>query len=681
MKRISAVILLSGIPVLLSAQESIRVATSDTTRLREVVVTGQFGPQSLKSSVYRVRTIGANTIRLRAANNLESLLGMEAGIRFSNDLVLGESDIQLMGMSGQNVKILLDGVPLVDRGATKQSLSQIDIHTVERVEIVEGPMSVVYGTDALAGVINIITKKGAGNNSFSLAATIREETTGEEYSGFTDRGTHNSNVSASWSHGPWAISASGSRNNFGGWKGNATGRQNQWNPKEQVLLGGKFAYRTAGLNAWYRLDYLDETISGYGDINPNNYRARDQFYVSGRYTHQLHGDWKLSESYSLTTAASYQKYDRNTRTTIYDATSGSRTLSTGIGEQDKAGFKSSFLRSTLQARLSDVIAVQPGIEITLNSGSGQRISGNPQVNDYALFLSAEIVPVKFVSLRPGVRYTDNSVYDAPRAIPSLNTKIGLTPNLDLRMAWARGFRAPALRELYFTFFDASHSIQGNENLEAEYSSSFNAYLSWQLRPSDKFSWSTTLGGFSNRFHNQITTGFLDGNTAVTTYINIDKFSTRGLTLEGKMRWRRLDVQLGAAYIGRFNRISENNADLPGMLWSPELNTNVLWTFAREKMSLGAFYKYNGARPGYQVSGTTGAVARTSISAFSMADLNLTRRLHRSVTLNCGVRNLFDVTSISTTSTDTGGAHSSGGPVPIGYGRSWFLGLNLELNGN
>ena len=70
------------------------------------------------------------------------------------------SNVEMMGMSGRNMKILLDGVPLVDRSDLKEGLNQIDINTVERIEIVEGPMSVVYGTDALAGVINIITKKG-----------------------------------------------------------------------------------------------------------------------------------------------------------------------------------------------------------------------------------------------------------------------------------------------------------------------------------------------------------------------------------------------------------------------------------------------------------------------------------------------------------------------------------------
>src|SRR5690606_17844973 len=107
--------------------------------------------------------INQEQIRLRGATNIQSVLNTELGMRFSNDLTLGTSDIELMGMSGQNVKILLDGVPVIDRGSTRESLGQIDINTVEKIEIVEGPMSVSYGSDALAGVINIITKKQQEN--------------------------------------------------------------------------------------------------------------------------------------------------------------------------------------------------------------------------------------------------------------------------------------------------------------------------------------------------------------------------------------------------------------------------------------------------------------------------------------------------------------------------------------
>ncbi|MBO9641424.1 MAG: carboxypeptidase-like regulatory domain-containing protein, partial [Siphonobacter aquaeclarae] len=113
--------------------------------LQEVVVTGQYEPQSLRQSVYQVRTIGPERLQARAATTLTGVLNTELGIRFSNDPALGTSDIQLMGMSGRNVKILLDGVPMLDRGDQRESLNQIDINSVERIEIVEGPMSVSYG--------------------------------------------------------------------------------------------------------------------------------------------------------------------------------------------------------------------------------------------------------------------------------------------------------------------------------------------------------------------------------------------------------------------------------------------------------------------------------------------------------------------------------------------------------
>ena len=123
-------------------------------QLSEVVVTGQFSPQSLRSSLYKVKVIGREQIEKKGATNAQTLLNTELGIRLSNDMALGETDFELLGMSGNNIKVLLDGVPVIDRLTKKQSLSQIDVNTIERIEVVEGPMSVVYGTDALADSIN-----------------------------------------------------------------------------------------------------------------------------------------------------------------------------------------------------------------------------------------------------------------------------------------------------------------------------------------------------------------------------------------------------------------------------------------------------------------------------------------------------------------------------------------------
>ncbi|RZK52437.1 MAG: TonB-dependent receptor, partial [Pedobacter sp.] len=184
--------------------------------LKEVVVTAQYGPQSMKNSVYNVRTISAEKIRLRGATNVQQVLNTELGFRFNNDLTLGTTDVELMGMSGRNIKILLDGVPVVDRSDSRESLNQIDVNTVERIEIVEGPVSVVYGTDALAGVINIITKN-AGKSLLNISARVQEETAGDEYAALSGAGVHNQNISASWQNKGWNALVGFSHNEFGGW--------------------------------------------------------------------------------------------------------------------------------------------------------------------------------------------------------------------------------------------------------------------------------------------------------------------------------------------------------------------------------------------------------------------------------------------------------------------------------
>lgn len=102
--------------------------------LQEVVLRGQYTLQYLKNSVYQTRVISAERIRLRAATTSQQVLNTELGFRFLIDLTLGISDVQLMGMSGRNVKILPGGIPMIVGSDTRESLNQIDINTVERIE-------------------------------------------------------------------------------------------------------------------------------------------------------------------------------------------------------------------------------------------------------------------------------------------------------------------------------------------------------------------------------------------------------------------------------------------------------------------------------------------------------------------------------------------------------------------
>jgi len=678
-------------------QEIAIIATSDKVldpitikeksyELSEVVVTGQFGPQSVKNSVYNVRSINAEKIRLRAATNVQQILNTEFGFRFSNDLTLGTADVEMMGMGGRNIKILLDGVPVVDRSDTRESLNQIDINTVERIEVVEGPISVVYGTDALAGVINIITKN-AGKSLFNVAARVQEETAGTEYNALSGNGIHNKNLTAAWQKNGWSALVGISKNDFGGWNllpktasiDEVNNNKNAWKPKDQILANTKIGYRNEKINIWYRLDGLKEEIDSRGGINMGTYVAELQTYTTNRYTQQLQSEFKFSDKLNLTAIAGYTYLRRFTRTLLHDYRSNSATLSIEPGKQDTANFNAAIFRATAQYVVNKAISFQPGFEFNRDEATGKRIAGEPVIIDYAFFVSSEIKPAAGINIRPGVRLIRNSVYDAPTAIPSLNTKFSLTKTLDFRAAYARGFRAPALRELYYNFVDASHTIFGNPNLKAEESNSFNASFAWAGIQKDKLQFRSTLAGFYNLFKNRIDFGpHLDDQTA-TTLINVSKHKTTGVNLENTLIYDEFKANVGISHIGRYNDLEVRDASLPEFVWSTELSANLSYMFSKIGTNISLFYKYAGSRPGYQYK--DGVVHSTKVGSFNWADLMITKNLFNYLSVNAGVKNLFNVTQISNTATGGGGPHDGGGggAIAYSYGRSYVLGLAFNWN--
>ncbi|MEX2437897.1 MAG: Plug domain-containing protein, partial [Candidatus Babeliales bacterium] len=131
---------------------------ADEAALQEVVVSAQYLPTSTAKTVHKVEVIDAEKINNMAAVNLRDLLSNNLNIRLSQDNILGSS-MSMQGLSGENVKIMIDGVPIIGRQNGNIDLSQINLNNIERVELVEGPLAVNYGSNALAGTLNIITKK------------------------------------------------------------------------------------------------------------------------------------------------------------------------------------------------------------------------------------------------------------------------------------------------------------------------------------------------------------------------------------------------------------------------------------------------------------------------------------------------------------------------------------------
>lgn len=667
----------------LQAQPGGKSVAEDTTRakdLEEVVVTGQFKPQSLKNSVYQIRVINRDRIEKQGAVRLQDVLRNELNIRFSQDLATGGSAITMLGLSGQNVKILVDGLPVTGRQGVNNEfdISQLDINSIERIELVEGPMSVIYGADALAGVINIITKK-ADAAKLAVNARLHEESVGKEYG--WNQGIHNQQAGLTWRKQNWEAGASFAHNYFGGWKDTAVGRELVWHKKDQRLANGFLGYTRGKLSLRYRLDGMDEVITNpanflpYPDPISGDTLAYNQEYLSRRLMHQLQGSYFLNNQWSFQLQSAYTDYRREVFSTTLNKNTGETRLDMGEGRNSVVNFSGFTLRATGAWKMNRLLSFQPGVDINLDRGEGERLrAGNNNVNDYALFLSSEITPSEKINIRPGLRFISNSVYEAPPVVPSLNTRIRLSEILDLRLSYARGFRSPSLRELYFSFFDANHQVVGNPDLKAETSHSFTGSLALKKKTKEGMQLTAQLGGFFNDVRNQIDYVFTQSSDTAKLY-NILKSKTAGLNLTTGLAGRKWNLGAGTSVTGFYNDQFEADKTRNELLWSAEANLTATWSFTKLGMDLNLFYKFTGKRPRYIASGQEVVLSRQE--GYHMADLTVNKKLTSFLRLNAGVRNLFGVDRIRA-SFVAGGIHTGGG-LSVATGRSAFASLLFNWN--
>ncbi|MGY6558593.1 MAG: TonB-dependent receptor [Nitritalea sp.] len=655
--------------------------------LEEVVVTGNFEAQSARQSVYQVRSIDKAVIQKRAAGNMQEVLNTELGIRFSQDNALGASNLELNGLSGQNVKILIDGVPMVGRqGVSNEiNINQIDINQIERIEIVEGPMSVIYGADALAGVINIITKAGSGSlqqNQWTLSARLQEETVGTEYQPFFGRGNHLRSISGAGRFGSIGFNAGISSNSFGGWRGDFEGRQFDWLPREQFFANAGLNYTKGILTLDYHVDYMLEDIFSPGP--ESRLEWIDQNFITNRQMHRLNGALNLPGRFKLSWQGAYTHFTRDTEVTVTNVRTGERFLSQAPGAQARLLYNGLTWRMLGSWQVHDKLNIQPGIDINVEDGVGDRISENEGIGDYAAFLSAEWSPTPRIKIRPGIRSAYNTAFSPPPFIPSLNTKFILREGLDFRLAYAKGFRAPSIREMYFDFFDASHSIRGNPDLQAEISDAFNGSLQYQNY--QFFGWKSTsnLSFFYNDVRNQIAFGVDPRDVRITTLFNVERFRTTGWLFTQSFSKGAVSGNVGYSRIGRFNRIGQGveGLMLPSFVWANEVTANLMVQLPIWDLGLNVFYKYNGALPGFEQTVDSTAenpeFREILLEGFHWMDLTLTKPIGTHLMLTGGVRNMMDIGRINSTA-QNGGAHGGGPERPMGYGRSYFLGITYQFN--
>jgi outer membrane receptor for ferrienterochelin and colicins len=661
--------------------DTLAAGASKTYRLRGAglklapqVITGSYEPQREDEATYNLRVIDAEQIERQAANNLADLLANSLNIRLSQDNVLGTA-MSLQGLSGQNVKIMIDNVPVIGRLDGNIDLAQVNLNNVQRIEVIEGPMSVNYGSDALAGVVNIITKKGGQRDgTLSLGGTGYYESVGD-YNGDGFLGYHD---------GDHTLRLSGGRYFFDGWRSPNDrapyDRWQSWKPREQYFLRGMYRFAPEWGSLRYNGRFFQGTIFNRGRPRVTPYRAYaiDEEYQTRRQSHQIQAQTELGDHHRLNVIAAFNDYWRRKRSYRKNLVALERQPVGDPQAHDTTNFQLYLSRGTIaRVKPGSNWQYQLGYEVNHETGSGQRLEGGRQhLGDYALFGSVEYRPVADLTLRPALRAAYNTRYPAP-LLPAFNVKYSLGRHLTLRGGYGRGFRAPSLKELYLFFVDVNHNIRGNADLQAETAHHGDLSLNYR-RVLDHVGLRAEWMSYYNKVRNKIELAQLDPETNLFTYANIGEVQTMGSRAEVSLVHERFELTAGGGVIGVSPRIDREQFDVPAFTYSPEARLNLHYRVPLVDISLNAFYRYVGRNVNYAVD-EQGRAFQTWVEDYHLLDANLSRSFWQDrVRLSLGAKNLMNVRSLA--ANFSGGAHS--GPtssVPMMTGRTVFARLQLQFD--
>jgi outer membrane receptor for ferrienterochelin and colicins len=631
----------------------------------EVVITAQYTPERADKSIYKVDVINARQIEQKAATNMADLLKDQSTMQVTQQGVLGTS-LRIQGMSGENVKFLQDGVPLIGRMNGNFDLNQINLFNVDHVEVIEGPMSVIYGSNALAGVINIITKENK-TSFFNATASAYTESVG----------VYNFDGAVSVNRKKHGFSIDGGRNFFSGFSPVDTSRSQTFKPRRQYFFDGYYTYTTNILKVKFSGDYFNELLLDKGPLqSPYFETAFDNHFTTIRYSGRADASINLPKSYFINILGSWSGYSRVRETFYKNLTTLNENVVPQSWAQDTTLISNLIARGTFaKSNPLQKFNFQGGFDISVESGTGEKIDGNKQdIGDYAAFLSLKWDPVKSLSIQPGIRVIYNTKYDAP-LVYALSAKWNIVEPLNIRFSYSRGFRAPSIKELYLTFVDANHKVYGNPDLKAEQSNNFNLNINW-AGETRKVAWSMDMTVFYNFIQNVILMA-QTSNSLEYRYENVSLYKSTGVQFGCSYSvYPSFKLQLGIAETGITGSPDAAIAYDP-FKWSTEVTVSPSYRFIKPDITLSLYYKYTGSAP--QLGFDEKVLGWGWVDPYNTMDFTASKGFwNNRIRLSTGVKNIFNTTTIP--STGGGGAHSGGGgSTNIGWGRTVFLKLSLQIN--
>jgi outer membrane receptor for ferrienterochelin and colicins len=635
----------------------------------EVVITAQFAPEKADKSIYRVNVINSRQIEQKGATNLSDILKTQLNMRVEQNGVLGSS-LSLHGLSGENVKFLMDGVPVIGRMNGNIDLGQINLANVDHIELVEGPMSVIYGSNALAGVVNIISKENKVARLSAHADTYVESV-----------GTINFNAGISSNIKKHVISFEAGRNFFGGYPDDKSSRSKTWIPRRQYNADAYYIWSDSRMKLKVSSQYFNDYLVDKGNpITPYFEHAFDSYFITNRYSGTINFDYKLPHENNVATTFSYSGYDRIKKTYYKDLTTLSQVLTGNPEDQDTTTIQAITARLAFNNATPDIpLTYQFGIDMNVESGSGKRITGHQQqIGDYAGYFIFKYAPTANLSFQPGIRGIYNTKYNAP-LIYSISAKWDAIEHVSLRSSASRGFRSPSIKELYLFFVDINHNVQGNSALGAETSYNFDFNAGYSSGGNEK-NYSVEGGVYYNDISNMIT--LAQQGTSLYTYINVDKYKTKGGQVNASYAvYPQLSVKAGVAETGRYYLLDASENSVGKFAYTTDVTSDLSYKIVKYDVNVSIFYKYTGRTPQFYVNSEDQVVEGFVSSYHTMDATAMKSFLHNRLNLSTGIKNIFNNKTIAAVAGGGGSAHGGGGSgsMNIGLGRTYFAKLSFVFN--
>ncbi len=436
-----------------TAQEAIDSAFLKS--LNEIVVTATRTERKLGNVAIPTQIISQKTISLSGSLRLNDILQEQTGLFITSGSGSGAvgggvfgNGIQMQGLSPDHTMILLDGEPLIGRQGGVMDLSRFAIGNIKKIEIVKGPSSSLYGSEAMGGVINIISEPLQGKQ---INAGIRSGS-------FLNTDVY---ASGNYTGKKAALYFFGNRNSSNGYELDKSTPEKTLDPYYNYTSHLKFSYRFspktklivnnryffANQESFYAINSTKINVGGKGTtndltINPvllhkfnNKISSQLRFLISNfRFTQQLD---------SITNSKQY----------YYD------------------DFRQGFYRAENQNdfELNQFNTLSLGGGYTLQTVNTTRYKEKKEQQMLHAFLQNEWHGVKNLIVIAGLRYDNNSDY-ASRLSPKLAVNYKLTENIKFNASYGAGFKAPDFRQLYLSFTNNAaegYSIYGANEFSLE----------------------------------------------------------------------------------------------------------------------------------------------------------------------------------------------------------------------